>query len=180
MKSIIMNEHHLQENEIQEIVTRVKLFVINEKKEVLLASSNGGVQLVGGHMEEGEDAITTIQREIKEETGMEITSKDISEPFFEIHHYVPNYFNTGKKVLSKIVYYWVQTNQEINTANTHLTEQEEQYAFHVQRIPIQQLEQYLSTFLKNEQTINQIIAQETIYALQELQQVTNGFQRWEK
>ena len=57
MKTLIFNESNLQEKDIDEIVTRVKVFLVNNKNELNYAISNGGMQLPGGHVESGEEYI---------------------------------------------------------------------------------------------------------------------------
>ena len=54
MKRLVYNENELKEEEMNEFVTRVKAFIINDKNEILFANSNNGVQLIGGHVEDGE------------------------------------------------------------------------------------------------------------------------------
>ena len=81
MKKKIYNEDNIEDNEIDEIVTRVKAFIINSKKEILFANSGGGIQLIGGHVENGETLEDTIKREVHEETGIILQSKNISSPF---------------------------------------------------------------------------------------------------
>ena len=55
----------------------VNAFVQNEDDEVLvLAGYKHGIgrvswQIVGGYIEDGEEALTTVQRELREETGLE-------------------------------------------------------------------------------------------------------------
>ena len=82
MKTLIFNESNLQEKDIDEIVTRVKVFLVNNKNELNYAISNAGVQLPGGHVESGEEYIETVKREIKEEVGIELEDEEISKPFF--------------------------------------------------------------------------------------------------
>ena len=96
MKTLIFNESNLQEKDIDEIVTRVKVFLVNNKNELNYAISNAGVQLAGGHVESGEEYIETVKREIKEEVGIELEDEEISKPFFEIKHFTKNYSNSNK------------------------------------------------------------------------------------
>ncbi len=83
MKTLIFNESNLQEKDIDEIVTRVKVFLVNNKNELNYAISNGGVQLPGGYVESGEEYIETVKREIKEEVGIELEDEEISKPFLK-------------------------------------------------------------------------------------------------
>ena len=69
MKKLVYNSENLSEQEIDEVVTRVKVFLVNENNELLIATSGGGCQLPGGHREENETILETAKRELNEETG---------------------------------------------------------------------------------------------------------------
>ena len=66
MKNKIFNEDNLTDKDMNGSVVRVKAFIINSNDEVIMASSNGGVQLIGGHVEDGESEVETLKREIME------------------------------------------------------------------------------------------------------------------
>ena len=83
MKDIITNKHNLKEEDITEVVKRVKILLINSKNEILLGYSHHDYQFPGGHVENGEELIQTVNREIKEETGIDLKLKNI-EPFARI------------------------------------------------------------------------------------------------
>lgn len=168
MKYKVFNEDNLNDSEIDETVVRVKAFILNSNNQILLASSNGGVQLIGGHVEDGEDQIETLKREIKEEAGIDISSEEISNPFYEVRHYIKNYFNTNKNTIAIIDYYVVRTDKQPNIEKTKLTKQEQNYAFGLKYIPYDSFEEYVKSFLNSEKQINRIIANETLAAFDAL------------
>ena len=92
MKEIFLNTNNLSKEEIDEEVIRVKSLIINSKNELLLGYSYNTYQFPGGHLEENEDINTCLKREIKEETGMDISLDDL-KPFMMIKYYSKNYFN---------------------------------------------------------------------------------------
>jgi len=167
----IFNEENLTEDEIDETVIRVKAFLMNSKYEVLVASSNGGVQLIGGHVENGEQQIDTLKREIMEEAGIAISNAEISEPFYEVRHYIKNYFNTSKNTIAKIIYYIVKTDKVPDMEHIKLTKQEQKYDFNIKHIPLDSFEEYVKVFLNNEKEINRWIASEMLSAFEELKTV---------
>ena len=128
MKSIIVNKDNITDNDIVGTTTRIKAFIINSKNEVLLAIADDCYQLPGGHREEDEDINNTLIREIGEETGIDITNTKAT-PFFERIQYVKNYRNRGESRISRIVYFLIRTDDEINEANQHLTEPEKEFNF---------------------------------------------------
>lgn len=170
----IYNECDLKDSEINEIVTRVKIYLINSDNEIMVASSNGGIQLPGGHVEIGESTIDACIREIKEETGINIRREEILEPFFEISHYTKNYKNTNKNRISRIFYYLIKTNQKYNANNVCLTEHEKQNRFKILSIPYNKFEESLKQIYNtNDQEINKIIAKEILESFQVLKNIYN-------
>ena len=55
MREIIINDDNLTDDDISEVVVRVKGLMINSKGKILLAHNNNTYQFPGGHLEEGED-----------------------------------------------------------------------------------------------------------------------------
>ena len=171
MKKKIYNEDNIEDNEIDEIVTRVKAFIINSKKEILFANSGGGIQLIGGHVENGETLEDTIKREVHEETGIILQSKNISSPFFEIKHYTKNYKGTDKNRISNVVYYIVKTDEMPNLKNMSLTDEEIKNQFSYAYSPINQFEVLLKSCLESNIEINVVIAKELLVVFEELKRI---------
>lgn len=171
MKKKIYNEDNIEDNEIDEIVTRVKAFIINSKKEILFANSGGGIQLIGGHVENGETLEDTIKREVHEETGIILQSKNISSPFLEIKHYTKNYKGTDKNRISNVVYYIVKTDKMPNLKNMSLTDEEIKNQFSYAYSPINQFETLLKSCLESNIEINVVIAKELLVAFEELKKI---------
>lgn len=166
MKTIIYNSDNLKETDIDEIVTRVKVFIVNSKNELLLATSGGGCQFPGGHREDGESIIDTVIREITEETGIILERAEIIEPFFEIKHYSRNYKNSGKNRSSEMVYFYVNTDKKINMEKIHLTEHEKESNFELHLVPLNEVEKFINSYIyPNQAELNIIIAKEMLVAL---------------
>ena len=171
MKKKIYNEDNIKDNEIDEIVTRVKAFIINSKNEILFANSGGGIQLIGGHVENGETLEDTIKREVHEETGIILQSQNKSSPFFEIKHYTKNYKETGKNRISNVVYYIVKTDEMPNLKNMSLTDEEIKNQFSYAYSPINQFEVLLKSCLESNIEINVVIAKELLVVFEELKRI---------
>ena len=168
MKYKIFNDDNLTDEDMDGSVVRVKAFIINSNDEVIMASSNGGVQLIGGHVEDGESEVDTLKREIMEEAGIEVSNDEISEAFYEVRHYMKNYFNSGENILAVIHYYVVRTDKTPDLEKVHRTSQEKRYAFELKRIPLNSFEELIGEHLNNEKEINRVIAEETLEAFRNL------------
>ena len=163
MTTKIYNEANLKNNEIDVIVTRVKIYLINSNNEIMVASSNGGIQLPGGHVEEGESVIQACVREIKEETGIEIEKEIVPEPFFEIKHYSRNYKGQSINRIARIIYFVIKTNKTYDKQKTNLTENEKANNFEIRSIPFDDFEKELTLVKEtNPQEINRVIAEEIL------------------
>lgn len=129
MKQIFINEDNLHEEDLEGTVIRVKAMLINSNNEILLAHNNGTYQFPGGHKEDDEEMEETLIREVKEETGIDV-SLDMG-PFMQIVTYDSNYFGTGRKMCSKIYYYVIHTDETPNYQETNYDELECQTEFNL-------------------------------------------------
>lgn len=168
MKKIVYNSENLSEKEIDEVVTRVKVFLVNKNDELLIATSGGGCQLPGGHREEGEDLLDTVVREMREETGINLEKDEIKDSFFCIQHFTRNYKNSGLNRCSEMIYFYVVTNKEPNLENLDLTEDEKNNHFAIEKVKIDNIEDYIRGFIyESQKEINVIIAKEILVAIKE-------------
>ncbi len=141
MKEIIFNNKNLTNDDISKSVTRVKGLMINSDGKILIAHNNNTYQFPGGHLEENEEKDDCIVREIKEETGINVSVTE--EPFLCIKTYDDNYFNTGKKVLNSIYYYRFFTDDLPNFSETHYDELELATEFNLFYVNFSDLEDFL-------------------------------------
>lgn len=139
MKEIIINKNNLSENDITEIVKRVKVLIINSNNEILLGYSHNEYQFPGGHIEENESFIQAINREIQEETGIKLNIKNI-EPFVISKGYYKDWPQNGKNRKVEIYYYEIRTDQKPDLNNTSYTENEKNGNFELRYIPLDEVE----------------------------------------
>ena len=140
MKTIIINDNKLSIDNINNKTVRVKVFLVNNNNEVLLAYNNYTYQLLGGHVEPNESRNSTIVREIKEEAGIDINFS--GEPFLEIKDYNKDYF-------SDIFYYRIVSNEMPNKEKTNYDFLESQTEFQLGYVPIDDLNKFLNENVKN-------------------------------
>ena len=141
MRTIVINDKKLLEREIDYNVIRTKAFIVNSNNEIMLVHNNHTYQFPGGHLELGESLIDSIKREIKEELG--INNMVIRNPFLEIETFDDNYFNTHSKVLNKIVYFKVETDDKPNINNLDLDLLEKNTPFNIIKIKVDDLAKFI-------------------------------------
>src|SRR5574344_390612 len=123
MKQIITNKYNLTDADMTEVVKRVKVLLVNSNNEVLLGYSHNNYQFPGGHVEENETLIQTVNREVLEETGMDLGVDNI-EPFACAIGYYKDWPAEGKNRKIEIYYYEIKTDEKPNLENTEYTENE--------------------------------------------------------
>ncbi len=139
MEIIVTNDYNLKEEEMTEVVKRVKVFLINSKNEMLLGYSHNEYQCPGGHVEDGETYIQAINREVKEETGIELNLEE-AEPFACTYGYYKDWPAVGKNRKIEIYYYEIKTDEKPNLENTEYTESEKDGSFELRYISLDNVE----------------------------------------
>ena len=142
MKEIVINKYNLTEEDMTEVVKRVKILLVNSNDEILLGYSHHNYQFPGGHVEENEELIDTVNREILEETGMNLKLTDL-EPFARNLGYYKDWPEEGKNRKIEIYYYEVKTDEKPNLDNTSYTESEKDGGFELRYIPLSNVEEEL-------------------------------------
>lgn len=171
MKEKIFNYDNLKEEDITEVVVRVKAFLINEDNQILLGYSHNTYQFPGGHLEENESLMECLKREVKEETGINLIINDIN-PFMIIKHYNKDWPEEGENRLSKIYYYVINTNDKIDYEGINYTEHEKEGNFELRYIDLKELEKVL---IDNRELYpeNEVIVEEMLNAFKEYRNVSN-------
>ena len=147
MEKLIINNDNLHDNDITEIVKRVKVLLVNSKNEILIAYSNNEYQFPGGHVEDNEELFQTINREIKEETGIELNIKDVI-PFACTIGYYKDWPNPGNNRKTEIYYYEIKIDEKPNLNNTKYTENELNNNFELRYISLDKFEEELLNNVK--------------------------------
>ena len=146
MKEIIYNYDNLEEREMNKLVERAKILIVNSKDEIMLAYSHKNYFLVGGHVEAGESLASCLKREVKEETGKDYPNKSDNTK------YITSYFS-------------IKTDLQPDMSQIELTESEKEGSFHLEFIPkdeiVARLEESLSTCTK------EVVVRDTLDAVKE-------------
>lgn len=144
MKQLITNKYNLTDSDMTEVVKRVKVLLVNSNNDVLLGYSYNNYQFPGGHVEENETLVQAVNREIFEETGIELNITNI-EPFACAIGYYKDWPAEGKNRKIEIYYYEVKTDEKPNLENTEYTENEKNGNFELRYIPLSDVENVLKT-----------------------------------
>lgn len=170
MKRILINDDNLKIDDLDFEVIRVKGLIINSDGDILIAHNNGTYQFPGGHKEDDETLDDSLEREIKEETGIDVESQG---PFMSITTYDSNYFNQNKKVCNKIYYYVINTNETPNFEETHYDELECQTDFNLFYISLNELQEFLNKSI-DDGSLDINIGREMLLVLEEYNNLYGG------
>ena len=170
MKRILINDDNHKIDDLDFEVFRVKGLIINSDGDILIAHNNGTYQFPGGHKEDDESLDDSLEREIKEETGIDVESQG---PFMLITTYDSNYFNQNKKVCNKIYYYVINTNETPNFEETHYDELECQTEFNLFYISLNELQEFLNKSI-DDGSLDISIGRERLLVLEEYNNLYGG------
>ena len=171
MKEIIYNNDNINLSDITSISVRIKVLLINNGK-LLIGNEDGCFMFIGGHKEDNEKLIDTLKREIKEETGIELDSEVINDPFLKIIYLNKDYPNKGENRESDIYYYVVETNKLPNLENVNYTESELNKHFELIYIDLDDAINIIKENIPNHKN-NEIISKDMIIALEEYRRKNN-------
>ena len=163
MKTVINNKNNLTEEDINLRIYRSRAVIINSNNELLLGYLGGTYQYPGGHLEGEETIEECLVREVKEETGIDITGK-YSKPFYRIIYYNKDYPKKGINRYCEFDYFVVKTDDKYDLSKTNFDEYEKEYNYELRYVKIDDLEDVLNKEMdKNE--LNKIIYPELIDVL---------------
>ena len=154
MEIKIFNKDNLLDNEVNEVVTRVKVFLLNKENESL---------------------ISTLKREMLEEAGISIDDSEIKQPFLEVKTYKRNHRETTNNRLSRIVYFFIKSNKVPDLTKLNLTDHERENNFQLKFIKFDNFEEEMQTIINNSnEDYVSGIANETLSAFIELKKFLNS------
>lgn len=163
MKEVVYNYDNLKESDINEVVIRIKVLLINDKN-ILLGNADNIYQFPGGHLENDETFEECLKREILEETGIEILNDEINKPFMKVSYLNKNHPQVGNNRKSEIYYYFIKTNKAPNLNKVNYTESEKEGNFKLELVPLSEVIYVLEkNMYKNEK--NKYISPDMITAI---------------
>lgn len=165
IKEKLYNKDNLTKDDINKTVVRVKMLLVNSKNEVLLGFCNKTYQFPGGHQEDSETLIDCVIREVKEETGIELTLQEV-DPFFVIRHYSKDYHGSGENRCSEIYYFEINTDEAYDLSKTDYTQSEKEGGFELRHVELDKVKDVLNESIPwNE--INAVIVPEMVAVFDE-------------
>lgn len=171
MKEVIYNKDNLTEDDINDVVVRIKVLLINDDK-ILIGNENSVFEFPGGHLEQGESFNECLKREVLEETGILLDDEEIEDSFLRVIYLNKDYPKMKKKKKNEIYYYVVKTNKEVNLSRTNYTENELKHNFKIEEFKLDEVIDKIKENIPNNEK-NKVISRDMIIALEEYLKNTN-------
>ena len=166
------NDDDLKDNEIDQVVTRVKAFIVSSKNNMLIGKDEEGYQLLGGYVEDNEDYKQALARHIYSETGIVLDVKDKIEPFFEVRYYNRDYTGSGINRLSDMIYFLVNTDKLPNYKKLKLSEKELAEKMPLEVIRRSIFHKTLNEYIASEQNpLIQVKTKEILLAFEKMKEI---------
>lgn len=165
MKKVFYNEDNLRKEDINNFIKRAKMLIINSNNEILLGYGHNTYQIIGGHVEENESYDECVIREVKEETGIEL-SLEKREPFLQIVYYCKDYSKEGLNSEYIINYYSINSDLKPDIDKINLTENEKEGLFEFRYVSLNNVLDELNDNLevcKNKNTVKDTIKAIEVY-----------------
>lgn len=131
---IVINPKELVVDDSFQVFHKVRAVIKNDEGKYAITTESGKCIFPGGKLENDEDVISAIKRELLEELGIEFIDSEIKEEFvletlyddyydFRIKKYIPRYTVT--------TYFYIETSKEINLTRMNLTSYEIKQEFKI-------------------------------------------------
>lgn len=171
---LVYNQSGLKDDEIDQVATRAKAFIMSSKFNMLIGRNEDGYQLIDTSVNATEDITTAITNALYNETGIEIDSRDSVEPFFETRYYTKNYAGSGYNRLADTVYFLIKTDKLPNLKKLKLTPVELNKKLPMEVVRRSEFIDTLEDFIENEDNVlSQVKAKEILLAFDKMRNVYN-------
>lgn len=152
---IIINHKNLKPSKEWQEFRKVRAIIEDKNGNIAIGRESGKVIFPGGKCDKDEDNLSAIIRELSEETGITFLPDELNEVLTLETMYddaVDYRTNTVRPRHTITTYYYVKTNQKINTDKMNLTEYEIQEDFNISFMDKDTLVKMLNE--KNETAMN--------------------------
>lgn len=139
MKEIIINDDNLKNSDIEKSSVKARALLYTDNS-ILVANYNGIYLLPGGKLENNENVIDALQRELVEETGIIYNKEDLTE-LFVLRYYQKNYLTVDNKILNRLVrtYYYISKFKGVDLTKVNRSNREIEGNFKLELLNIEEL-----------------------------------------
>lgn len=171
MKTITFNDDNLSHIDIVDETIKARAILINDNNEILLSNYAGNLMLPGGKLESDESITQGLIREVMEETGINLETKE-TIPFLILNQFIKNYpkRNSDDVFSARLIttyYFIIKTNERVNADKIELMENEKNANFETMNIKLEDIPNLLEKSVGNNPR-NKYFVRELVVVLREL------------
>lgn len=137
MKRIILNDDNLRVEDIENRIKKVRALIIDDNNMVTLCNYGDVYMMPGGKIEDDEEVILTLLRELEEELGIRF-EKDELKKLVTIENMAKNYpireSNDRCNRVCKTSYFVIRSNRKIDKNKVRLTDSELKHNFRIEYV----------------------------------------------
>ena len=131
---VVINPKNLVPNELWQNFRKVRAIIENDFGCFAVSIEGGKCIFPGGKCEKNEEELVAIQREIKEETGIDFKSTEFRK-VLALETFYDDFFDYRSQSIrprhTTTTYYYVRTSKDINFEDMSLTDGEKALNFHI-------------------------------------------------
>lgn len=149
MKTIIINDNELKAKDIELVRNKVRAVLLDDNK-ILIANYGGVYLLPGGSIEKEETKEQAILRELREETGIKYSLKELDD-FFTLKYYQKEYPLNQDNIKNRLLvtHFYLGKYKEINPYKLNRTSKEIRDGFNLNLVNINDIESLIKEVPSN-------------------------------
>jgi len=139
-----INNKNLKSEEITDFSSKARAILLNDDNQILIVNYGGNYLLPGGSVDNKENIIEAIKRELLEELGQSYNENEL-EFIGTIHHFQNDYPKRNGTIVNRMVKTSIFTGKlkSTNFENKKLTSKEEKDGFNIILVPLDNLKELI-------------------------------------
>lgn len=146
--NLVINDNNLYINEIHEFGSKVRAILLDDNNQILIANYGDVFLLPGGSIDDGENSISALLRELKEELGQEYNASELQYLTY-LDYYQKNYPKRDGSTVNRLIQTHYFVGRYKGVLKQTLTDKEIKDNFRLELVSLDNLESIILNNKKN-------------------------------